>query len=205
MWAKDIETHKRATRHVVSHTQGAAEFMIDIVPVILSGGAGSRLWPLSTTAKPKQFHALYSHNSMFSDTLARVSGQTFQGFGPPIVVCGVDHEHQVRCELQAAGQDQARIILEPLARNTAPALAAAALAQAQIDPDCLMLVLPADHVIARPEQLHQACAYARDVALSGAIVTFAITPSAPETGYGYIKSGARLAPHVFEVQAFRES
>jgi mannose-1-phosphate guanylyltransferase / mannose-6-phosphate isomerase len=175
-----------------------------IIPVILSGGAGTRLWPLSTLEKPKQFHALHSEATMFADTLARVRQGQDLAFGPPIILCGKDHLAPVASELREAGITSASIILEPLARNTAPAIAAAALLQAQTDPEALMLVLPADHVIEQPENLHQACIDARAVAASGKIVTFAIKPLSPETGYGYIKSGKPLAEGVFGVEAFKE-
>jgi mannose-1-phosphate guanylyltransferase / mannose-6-phosphate isomerase len=178
--------------------------MTPIIPVILSGGAGSRLWPLSTQSKPKQFHALHGPATMFTETLARVAMGQDLDFGPPIIVCGSDHQAPVLAELELAGIKDATLILEPLARNTAPALAAAALLQAQRDPEALMLVLPADHVIERPEGLHQACVRAQRVAQSGAIVTFAIKPSAPETGYGYIKNGQALEPGVFNIEAFKE-
>jgi mannose-1-phosphate guanylyltransferase/mannose-6-phosphate isomerase len=174
-----------------------------ITPVILSGGAGSRLWPLSTAARPKQFHALAGPKTMFAETLARVAVEGGL-FGPPMVVCGAAHRAHVEAELAAAGVADATIVLEPVARNTAPALAVAALAQAARDPLALMLVLPADHVIARPQALIEACARARAVAEAGRIVTFAVTPTRPETGYGYIKSGPALGEGLFEVAAFRE-
>jgi mannose-1-phosphate guanylyltransferase len=178
--------------------------MKPITPVILSGGAGSRLWPLSTQDKPKQFHALHGPNTMFADTLARIlPGQTLS-FGAPIVVCGVDHAARVSEELSHAKITGASLILEPCARNTAPALAAAALLQAEHDADALMLVLPADHIIAAPDHLHQACIDAREIAQSGKLVTFAIKPLRPETGYGYIKSGPALTQRVFAIEAFVE-
>ena len=175
-----------------------------ITPVILSGGAGSRLWPLSTQKKPKQFHALAGEISMFGQTLRRVSTQHAVQFSAPLVVCGLDHLEPVREELTREQIVNATIILEPKPRNTAPALAVAALIQAEQDPDRLMLVLPADHVISRPERLHQACLDACNAAMDGNIVTFAVTPTAPETGYGYIKSGLRLSEGVYAVEAFVE-
>jgi mannose-1-phosphate guanylyltransferase / mannose-6-phosphate isomerase len=178
--------------------------MKPITPVILSGGAGSRLWPLSTQDKPKQFHALHGPNTMFADTLARILPGQALCFGSPIVVCGVDHAVRVGEELDHANITGARLILEPSARNTAPALAVAALLQAELDDDALMLVLPADHVIASPNQLHQACVDAREIAQSGKLVTFAIKPLSPETGYGYIKSGPALTGRVFAIEAFVE-
>jgi mannose-1-phosphate guanylyltransferase / mannose-6-phosphate isomerase len=166
--------------------------------------AGSRLWPLSTASKPKQFHALHGSQTMFAATLARVAAGGELKFASPIVVCGADHEEPVLSELAGANIADGTVVLEPMPRNTAPALAAAALVAIASDPDALLLVLPADHVITRPEQLHQACMDAREIALAGRIVTFAIKPLGPETGYGYIKSGQSLAPNVFELGSFRE-
>ena len=175
-----------------------------IIPVILSGGSGSRLWPLSTQTKPKQFHALAGSVTMFGQTLRRVA--TVQGarFGAPLVICGLSHLAPVSEELSRENVVDATIVLEPKPRNTAPALAVAALIQAERDPEALMLALPADHVIAYPERLHQACLDACPAAIDGRIVTFAVTPTAPETGYGYIKSGQALSEGVFAVEAFRE-
>jgi mannose-1-phosphate guanylyltransferase / mannose-6-phosphate isomerase len=178
--------------------------MKPITPVILSGGAGSRLWPLSTQDKPKQFHALHGPNTMFAETLARIVPGQALSFGAPIIVCGVDHAVRVGEELSRANIEGARLILEPSARNTAPALAAAALLQAELDDEALMLVLPADHIIASPKELHQACSDAREIAQSGKLVTFAIKPLSPETGYGYIKSGPGLTQRVFAIEAFVE-
>ncbi len=175
-----------------------------ITPVILSGGAGSRLWPLSTQTKPKQFHALAGEVTMFGQTLRRVAADQAVQFRAPIVICGLSHLTPVIDELARENVAGATIVLEPKPRNTAPALAVAALIQAERDPDALMLVLPADHVIAYPERLHQACLDAYPAALDGRIVTFAVTPSTPETGYGYIRSGAALGGGVFSVEAFRE-
>ncbi len=175
-----------------------------ITPVILSGGAGSRLWPLSTPTKPKQFHALAGAVTMFGQTLQRVSADQVVQFGAPLVICGLSHLAPVCEELVREQVAEATIVLEPKPRNTAPALAVAALIQAERDPEALMLVLPADHVIARPENLHKACFDACDAALDGRIVTFAVTPTAPETGYGYIKRGEALGEGVFAVEAFRE-
>lgn len=175
-----------------------------ITPVILSGGAGSRLWPLSTQSKPKQFHALAGAVTMFGQTLQRVAADQAVKFGPPLVICGQSHLHPVREELAREHVVEATVVLEPKPRNTAPALAVAALIQAKRDPEALMLVLPADHVIARPENLHKACLDACAAALDGRIVTFAVTATAPETGYGYIKRGVALGEGVFAVEAFRE-
>jgi mannose-1-phosphate guanylyltransferase / mannose-6-phosphate isomerase len=175
-----------------------------IVPIILSGGAGSRLWPVSTHEKPKQFHALGGKATMFAQTLQRVSQGDGIAFAPPIIVCGAYHESPVMDELAQFGHKSATLILEPLARNTAPALAAAALVQCERDPDALLLVLPADHVITHPNELHNACLAAAKSAQDGKIVLFAIVPDSPATGYGYIKRGGAIATNVYDVAAFVE-
>lgn len=178
--------------------------MTAIVPIILSGGAGSRLWPVSTHAQPKQFHALGGEKTMFAQTLARVASSNAVSFCAPIVVCGASHEANVVAELAEAQQGDATLILEPLARNTAPALAAAALVQCERDPEALLLVLPADHVITYPQGLHAACALAMGAAQDGKIVLFAIVPDSPATGYGYIKRGEAIIDDVYSVAAFVE-
>jgi mannose-1-phosphate guanylyltransferase/mannose-6-phosphate isomerase len=182
--------------------------MHSIVPVILSGGAGSRLWPVSTQDKPKQFHQLAGDATMFAATLARVAPDIGHDEGvayqPPMVVCGIGHARLVADEIAAAGRGAGTVLLEPMPRNTAPALAAAALAQMQGPGDALMLVLPADHVIAKPHALARACAVAAGAANAGKIVTFGIVPEGPETGYGYIKRAETISAGVFVVEAFVE-
>lgn len=141
---------------------------------------------------------------MFGQTLERVAADQAVRFSAPLVICGLDHLGPVSEELAREHVVDATIVLEPKPRNTAPALAVAALIQAERNPEALMLVLPADHVIARPERLHEACLDACAAALEGRIVTFAVTPTSPETGYGYIKRGEALAEGVFAVESFRE-
>lgn len=173
-----------------------------IVPAILSGGAGTRLWPLSTPAKPKQFHALVGPVSLFTATLRRVSGDTEAlSFAKPIVLCNAAHEALVREHL--GGVEAAAIVLEPVGRNTAAAAAVAAALSAEIDPDALVLLAPADHMIADVDAFHAAIARAAPQAHER-IVTFGITPTRPDIGYGYIKSGAALSEGVFAIEAFRE-
>lgn len=141
---------------------------------------------------------------MFFETLSRVRGNPLIAFNPPLVVCGDSHRETVAQELADAGITDAMLLLEPMPRNTAAALCAAALVQAQIDPETLMLILPADHVIAKPTVLHDACLAATAAAEAGNIVTFAIVPEGPETGYGYIRQGAAIDAHVSKVAAFVE-
>lgn len=158
-----------------------------ITPVILSGGSGTRLWPMSTDARPKQFLPLASASTMFADTLARCSGAEFAA---PLVVGASRHADL----LDAASLAGARIILEPVARNTAPAIALAALVAGDAgDTEQLMLVMPSDHVIADLPAFSAAIAAAIPAALAGWLVTFGIAPTGPETGFGYIAMGADLA------------
>jgi mannose-1-phosphate guanylyltransferase / mannose-6-phosphate isomerase len=177
---------------------------LHITPVILSGGAGSRLWPLSSDDKPKQFHAVHGTKSMFAQTLERVLPGPDIHFDAPLIVCGAAHEALARQTCIDVGITTPRFVLEPLPRNTAPALAAMAYAQSLIDPDSLVLVLPADHIITKPEILRDACLRAAAAARAGMIITFGIVPSHPETGYGYIKQGTQFDGAVSHVERFAE-
>jgi mannose-1-phosphate guanylyltransferase/mannose-6-phosphate isomerase len=170
-----------------------------IVPVILSGGTGTRLWPVSTSEAPKQFQPLIGDGDMFRQTLARVVDRA--RFAPPLVVCGPAHVAHVEADLAAAGIADATIIVEPAARNTAPAIALAALAG---DPQATLLVMPADHLMTDVAAFHRAIDAALPAVEAGALATFGIAPSHPETGYGYIASGDVLAPGVHQVRRFVE-
>lgn len=175
-----------------------------IVPVILSGGAGARLWPMSTEAQPKQFLPLIGDTSLLAQTLERVAGQP--GYAAPILVGSARHEALARAALIDAGPD-ARIICEPTARNTAPAIFLAAIEVAALHgDDALMLVMPSDHVMTRPEELLAAVIAGAVAARSGALVTFGISPTCPETGYGYLALGDDWpdAPGVRHVERFVE-
>ena len=158
-----------------------------MIPVILSGGSGTRLWPLSRDAFPKQFLALVGHDSMLQATWHRVAPLAS---GAPIVVAGETHRFMVAEQLREAGCADATILLEPLARNTAPAIAAAALEATRDGADPLLLVLPSDHVIADADAFRAAVRAASAAAEAGSLVTFGIVPTGPETGYGYIKAAA---------------
>ncbi len=175
-----------------------------IIPAIMSGGAGTRLWPLSTEAKPKQFHRLGGSATLFAETLSRVRGDVGAlSFAPPLVLANGAHAGLVESEMAANGIAPAAIVLEPMARNTAAVAAIAAALAEEIDHKALVLLLPADHVVAKPDAFHAAIERAAPIARER-IVTFGITPDRPATGYGYIKRGAELANGVFAIDAFRE-
>jgi mannose-1-phosphate guanylyltransferase/mannose-6-phosphate isomerase len=153
-----------------------------IYPVILSGGAGTRLWPLSRAVLPKQLLPIVADKTMLQDTALRVAG--LPGLMAPLVVCGNDHRFMVAEQLRAAGITPLGILLEPVGRNTAPAVAAAAHYLKSIDPEAVMLVLPADHVIDNTEAFRDAVTRAASLVKDGGLATFGIVPQSPETGYG---------------------
>ena len=159
-----------------------------VVPVILSGGNGTRLWPMSRQLYPKQLLPLLSEVSMLQQTAWRVRGPEF---GDPLLVCGEEHRFIVEEQLRALGIRPRHIVLEPEPRNTAPALAVAAMLLTD-DPDALMLVCPADHAIDDVDGFRRTVALAAEVAEQGRLVTFGITATRPETGYGWIQAGDRL-------------
>lgn len=171
-----------------------------MIPVILSGGSGTRLWPLSRGQYPKQFLPLVSENTMLQETVLRLDGVA--GLKPLIAVCNEDHRFMLAEQLWEINIKPAAIILEPVGKNTAPAVAMAALA-AESEDDVL-LVLPADHVIGDKEVLHKAIAEARRLAEQDLLVTFGIVATEPETGYGYIKRGNTAYGSAFDVAAFIE-
>jgi mannose-1-phosphate guanylyltransferase / mannose-6-phosphate isomerase len=158
-----------------------------MIPVILSGGSGSRLWPLSRKQFPKQFLALTGEHTLFQQTLERLQ---FEGMQHPVVVCNKEHRFIVGEQLDGLGLDTQGIIMEPFGRNTAPAVAITAMMLANEGRDELMLVLPADHVIDDQKALQRALALATVAAERGEMVLFGIPATKPETGYGYIKSTA---------------
>lgn len=162
-----------------------------IYPVILSGGSGTRLWPLSRAALPKQLLALVGEQTMLQETTLRLDN--FPEMMPPLMVCGNEHRFMIAEQMRAIGIAPLGIMLEPEGRNTAPAVAAAAHYLLAIDPDAVMLVLPADHVINDVPAFHAAIARATAAVAAGALATFGIVPSGPETGYGYIRRGDALA------------
>src|SRR5688572_21342574 len=155
-----------------------------IVPVILSGGAGTRLWPLSRELYPKQLLPLLSERSLLQETAKRVAGGPF---APPLIVCNDEHRFIIAEQLRLLEIKPQAIVLEPVARNTAPAVVAAAGMLVAREPDALMLVLPSDHAIQDVAAFLQAVETAAAAARTGRLVTFGITPEHAETGYGYIK------------------
>ncbi len=174
-----------------------------IVPVILSGGSGSRLWPVSRESFPKQLWPLVSDRTLMQETVLRGQGASF---ADPIVVGNQEHRFLIAEQLRNVGVTNARIVLEPVGRNSAPAIAVAAMLVAEQDPDAILWMMAADASIADTSALHEALAVAVDAARAGRIVTFGMRPSRPETGYGYIELGAPLrdAPGAYAVAAFQE-
>lgn len=174
-----------------------------IYPVILSGGSGSRLWPVSRAMFPKQFLALHGDNPMLAETALRFCGD---GFATPSVICNEAHRFMVAQCLSDAGLEASDIILEPVGRNTAPAVTVSALNVLAKDPDGLLLVLPSDHVIAKVDGFIEKVRLAAKFASAGKLITFGIEPGYPETGYGYIKAGRYLdgLDEVHEIEAFFE-
>jgi len=170
-------------------------------PVILSGGSGSRLWPLSRSLYPKQLLPLSSERTMIQETALRAVPSHF---GRPIIICNEAHRFIVAEQMQEVGVTPLRLVLEPIGRNTAPAIAAAALILAKTDPDAVMAVLPSDHVIADQAGFLEAVGRAGIAAAAGHLVTFGMKPAAPETGYGYIQRGAPLTEGSFKVERFIE-
>jgi mannose-1-phosphate guanylyltransferase/mannose-6-phosphate isomerase len=175
--------------------------MVNITPVILSGGSGTRLWPSSRRLRPKQFLGLHGDRSMFAQTLARVRGDPFAA---PLVVCNDEHRFLVAEELRRAGIAPYDIILEPAARNTAPAIAVAALRLIEQNADAIMLVLPSDHVIEDAVAFQYNIAAAVEIVADGHLVTFGVTPSHSETGYGYIRQGEAFSDKGWKVARFVE-
>ena len=166
--------------------------MSTVFPVILSGGAGTRLWPLSREMYPKQLLALTSRHSMLQDTALRLAG--IAGAAAPIVVCNEAHRFTVAEQLRALSVEPSAILLEPIGRNTAPAVALAALKAQELDANATIVIAPADHVIRDTRVFQQAADVAADLAQSGKLVTFGIVAHAPETGYGYIRRGDGPGP-----------
>lgn len=174
-------------------------FPAPIVPVILSGGSGSRLWPLSTAARPKQLLNLDGDATMIQTTAQRIADRS--SYAPAIIVASEGHADAIEAQLAEAKIAGVRLILEPAGRNTAPAVALAAI---EAGPEEILLVMPSDHLIRDDAAFTAAVQAALPIAEQGWIVTFGIEPSRPETGFGYISKGDLLVPGVFKADRFIE-
>ena len=174
----------------------------ELIPVLLCGGSGTRLWPLSRTHYPKQFIPLVGETSLLAQTLERVSGVS--SGAAPLVVCNENHRFMTAAVLEQCQQTASAILLEPEGRNTAPAIAVAALEALAIGDDPVLLVLAADHVITDVAAFERSVLLAESAAMRDQLVTFGITPSRPETGYGYIRAGEMVGDGIFEVASFVE-
>ncbi|MDF2179647.1 mannose-1-phosphate guanylyltransferase/mannose-6-phosphate isomerase [Aliiglaciecola sp. CAU 1673] len=170
-------------------------------PIVMAGGSGSRLWPKSRAAFPKQFLSLTSEHSMLQDTLLRLKGLDTEA---PVFVCNDDHRFIVAEQLRQAGLKHDGILLEPMGKNTAPAIALAALHARLKGEDPILLVLAADHVIQNTPAFHQAVKEAEALARQDKLVTFGVVPTCAHTGYGYIKRGAALGDSGYQVASFEE-
>lgn len=172
-----------------------------LLPVIMAGGSGSRLWPLSRTLYPKQFLSLTNNTTMLQETVARLDGLSHQA---PFFICNEEHRFIVAEQLRQQQLSHSGIVLEPVGRNTALAIALAALHATEKGDDPLLLVLAADHVILDQSAFVDAVNSAVPQAKAGKLVTFGIVPHAPETGYGYIRQGQAVSDVAFTVDAFVE-
>jgi mannose-1-phosphate guanylyltransferase/mannose-6-phosphate isomerase len=175
-----------------------------IHPVILSGGSGTRLWPLSRASYPKQLLGLVSDRTMLQETAVRSLDDV--GFTGPLVICNEEHRFHIDEQLKQVGVKPQAILLEPLARNTGPAITVAALWLLERDPDAMMLVQPSDHVIASLPRFHDAVRRGLAAAQDGMLVTFGVKPTRPDTGYGYIQGGDAVngTSEVLAVERFVE-
>ncbi|MGJ8562475.1 MAG: mannose-1-phosphate guanylyltransferase/mannose-6-phosphate isomerase [Alphaproteobacteria bacterium] len=174
---------------------------IQVIPVIMSGGAGSRLWPLSRQAMPKQLLPLVTELTMVQETALRFGGT---GFGAPVFICNALHAAPIEAQMKAIDTEVDAVIIEPAGRNTAPCAVVAACHVQKTSPGALVLLVPADHHVRDPQAFREAIEAAIPAAKAGHLVTFGITPDRPETGYGYIQKGGALMDGVSQVAAFKE-
>ena len=172
-----------------------------LIPIILSGGAGTRLWPLSWGDHPKQFLPLVSEHTMIQETLLRLKGLET---GSPIISCGESHRFMVAQQIGEITDKKPVILLEPMAKNTAPAIAAACCAAMKQDKDAVVVILPSDHVIADVKAFQSAVMTAAKHAEKGSLVTFGIVPTFPSTGYGYVKAAGEEVDSAYTLEKFVE-
>ena len=173
-----------------------------IIPVILSGGSGTRLWPLSRKQYPKQYLPLVGDNTMLQETILRLNG--LDNLADPIIICNADHRFLVAEQCQQIDIINPTVLLEPVGRNTAPAIAAAALQSLKETDGAVLLVLSADHVIQDVDAFHQAINIASQQAKEGKLATFGIVPTDANTGYGYIRSSKENIDGAYKVEEFVE-
>lgn len=178
--------------------------MQSLVPVVLSGGSGTRLWPLSRERYPKQLLSLVNNDTLLQATVRRLDGLTGVQIQAPLIVCNEEYRFVIAEQLRVIGKE-CNILLEPAGRNTAPALTLAALAAIRNAADPVLLVMPSDHVIVDNSAFQACVRKGMGLAEEGAVITFGITPDAPETGYGYIQSGKAMAAEgTFRIARFVE-
>ena len=171
-----------------------------ITPVIISGGSGTRLWPLSRKLQPKQFISLGNDTTLFQDTILRLPKEAED----PIIICNEDHRFLAAEQLREINKLSTGIILEPIGKNTAPAIALAALKLHSSSADPILLVLPADHMIEDIHSFHKAIKIAKTLAIQNKLVTFGVLPNKAETGYGYIEAEMGLNSKFYNIKSFKE-
>jgi mannose-1-phosphate guanylyltransferase len=171
-----------------------------ITPIILSGGSGTRLWPVSRSLHPKQFISLINDTTLFQDTILRLSKNSLD----PLIICNEEHRFLAAEQLRQINKKSSGIILEPFGKNTAPAVALAALTLINNENDSILLVLSADHHIADIKAFHKAIKIGESLAESGKLVTFGVKPTKPETGYGYIKTNLSKKDEYYKIKSFTE-
>ncbi|WP_416695848.1 mannose-1-phosphate guanylyltransferase/mannose-6-phosphate isomerase [Candidatus Pseudothioglobus sp. Uisw_050_01] len=171
-----------------------------IAPIIISGGSGTRLWPLSRKLQPKQFISLGNDTTLFQDTILRLPKEAKD----PIIICNEDHRFLAAEQLREINKLSTGIILEPIGKNTAPAIALAALKLYSSSEDPILLVLPADHMIEDTQSFHEAIKIAETLAIQNKLVTFGILPNKAETGYGYIEAEMNLNSKFYNIKSFKE-
>ncbi|MFP6559974.1 mannose-1-phosphate guanylyltransferase/mannose-6-phosphate isomerase [Paraburkholderia sp. B3] len=177
---------------------------MNVFPVVLCGGSGTRLWPMSRGGYPKQYLKLTGSDTLVQQTVRRLHG--LENVAAPIVITNTEQRFLVADQLRSIDVQPSAIVLEPVGRNTAPAVTAAALLAMELDPDALLLILPSDHVILEETVFAKLAGTARDIAAHGNLVTFGIEPTKPHTGYGYIRCGEALpgSDCAWHVDAFTE-